>query len=75
MSQTTGERFEYSKETRIILCFDGNRMIWAWIIDKTIMGLIRVPEGVNLISKMYCDLLESVLLTRLEDLPLPGRCI
>ena len=48
-------------------------MIWAEIIDNTIVGLIGVPEGVKLTSKTYCELLESVLLPLLEDLPLSSR--
>ena len=37
------------------------------------MGLIRIPEGVKLTSNTYCELLESVLLPWLEDLPLSCR--
>ena len=65
----------YSREIRIILCFDGNNaeIIWAEIIDNTIVGPIRVPDGVRLTSKTYCDLLESVLLLWFENLHLLSR--
>ena len=43
-------------------------MIWAEIIDNTIVDPIRVPKGVKLTSKTYCKLQESVLLTLFEDL-------
>ena len=49
-------------------------MILAGIIDDIIVGPIRAPEDIKLTSKMYCDLLESVLLPWLEDLPLSSRC-
>ena len=48
-------------------------MIWAGIIDDRIVGPIRVPKGVMLTSKMYCELLVSVMLPWLEDLPLSSR--
>ena len=51
----------------------GGQMIWAGIIDNTIVGHIRVPIGVKLTSKMYHELLESVLLPWFEDLPLSSR--
>ena len=34
-------------------------MLWSRIIDNTIVGPIRVPEGVKLTSKTYCELMES----------------
>lgn len=51
----------------------GGLMIWAGIIDNTILGPVRVPEGVKLTSKTYCELMESVLLPWLQDLPLSRR--
>ena len=42
-------------------------MIWAGIIDNTIV----VPFVLT--SMTYCDLLESVLLPWLEDLPFSSR--
>ena len=49
-------------------------MILSQTIDDRIVGAIRFPEGVALTSKTYCELLESVLLPRLGDLPLSSRC-
>ena len=51
----------------------GGLMIWDEIIDNTIVRLIRVPEGIKLISKTYWELLELVLLPWPEDLPLSSR--
>ena len=77
MAQTAGERVGSSKETKLIIHFDGKAdgglIIWAGIIGNTIVVLIRVPEGVKLTSKTHSELLESVLLSRLEDLSLSSR--
>ena len=43
-------------------------MIWAAMIDDTIAGVIRVPEGIKLTSKTYRE-----PLPRLEELPLSSR--
>ena len=43
------------------------------IFDDTSVCPIRVSECVELTSKTYCELLDSVLLTWLEELPLLSR--
>ena len=49
-------------------------MIWAGIIGNELVGPVQVPEGVKITSAAYCQLLESALLPRLEDVPLLKRC-
>lgn len=51
----------------------GGIMIWAGIINNQIVGPVRVPEGVKLTSVAYCNLLESVLMEWLDDVPLLRR--
>ena len=48
-------------------------MIWAGIINDQVVGPVRVPEGVKLTSVAYCNLLESVLMEWLDDVPLSLR--
>ena len=52
----------------------GGVIIWAGIIGDELVGPVRVPEGVKITSAAYCQLLESVLLPWLEDVPLLKRC-
>ena len=37
----------------------GGVMIWAGIVDRTIIGPFRVDEGVKLNSASYCEFLEK----------------
>ena len=67
-SQTTGKRVESSKDTKIILCFNGSKAAEAGIIVNTIVGPIRVPGGVKLTSKT-----NSVLRPRIEGRPLSSH--
>lgn len=51
----------------------GGIMIWAGIINNQVVGPVRVPEGVKLTSVAYCNLLESVLMEWLDNVPLSLR--
>ena len=49
-------------------------MIWACIVGDELFGPVRVPEGVKLTSRTYCQFgfseLKSVLESWLEEFPL-----
>lgn len=51
----------------------GGVMIWAGIIGDELVGPVRVPDGVKITSQAYCQLLDSVLLPWLDDVPLAMR--
>jgi len=48
----------------------GGVMFWAGILNDKLIGPFRVPDGVKLDSKGYCDFLRTNLLPVLEDLPI-----
>ena len=48
----------------------GGVMIWAGIIGDTLVGPVKVPEGVKVTSAAYCDLLRNVLVPWLDDIPI-----
>lgn len=45
-------------------------MLWAVMIGKILIGLVRVPEAVQMTAAAYCNLLEQVLDSWLEDITL-----
>ena len=47
----------------------GGLMIWAGIIDNTIVGPVRIPEVVNLTTKTYYELLDGVYAAELAWRP------
>ena len=54
----------------ITLCLQkqgGSVMIWACIINDTIIGPFRVPDGLKLTSKSYVDFLKNNLLKFYEN--------
>ena len=51
----------------------GGIMIWAGIINNQIVSPVRILEGVKLTPVAYCNLLGSVLMEWLEDVPLSIR--
>ena len=48
-------------------------MFWAGIIGNTLIGPVRVPEGVKLTSQAYISFLDEYLSPWLDDLPLLRR--
>ena len=52
----------------------GGVMIWAGIIGHEFVCPVRVPECVKITSVAYCQLLESLLLSWLEDVSLLKSC-
>ena len=52
---------------------DGGVMFWAGIKDQDIIGPFRVPQGVKIDSKGYCQLLTDFFLPYLEDQTLLER--
>ena len=64
----------HQRPTRIRLKQGGGSiMIWAGIINDQIVGPMRVLEGVKLTLVAYCNLLGSVLMEWLEDVPLSPK--
>ena len=50
-------------------------MFWARIKGNALIGPYKVPEGVKINAKSYCELLDKFLLPWLEDQPLLQRKI
>ena len=48
----------------------GGVMFWAGILGNKLVGLFRVPEGVNLTSQSYTAFLNEHLTPWIDDLPL-----
>ena len=48
-------------------------MFWAEIKGNALIGPYKVPKGVKINAKSYCELLDTFLLPWLEDQPLLGR--
>ena len=66
--------FGHQRHTRIRRQQGGiGIMIWAGIINDQVIGPVRVPEGVKFTSVAYCNLLDSVLMKWLDDVPLSLR--
>lgn len=51
----------------------GSIMIWAGIVKDELVGPFRIPDGLKMTAKTYCEFLDTNFYPWLEEIPLARR--